>query len=98
MKMRYTTWRHTFPLFWGLMAVSVAGQIYFREVPLSVAFEVLMWVVIVVSVGFHVVVSLLQKAGLLEFTYTEKDRASYLYNQKKLHQQMSEKQRARKRE
>ena len=97
-KLRYSTWRRSIPLFWALIVPCIAGAVYFSEVPLGSVFEVLIVAVFVVGVAFHIVVSLLEKAGLLEFTYTEADRFSYLYNAEKLQRQMSENRRTRKRE
>lgn len=97
-KLRYTMLRRFIHLGVGLIVLCFAGGYYFREGPGVFLFEVLGWGVVVVCVVFNVVVGLLQKAGLLEFTYTEVDRCSYMYNQEKLYQQMTENRRARKRE
>ncbi|MCW1926655.1 hypothetical protein OKA05_29145 [Luteolibacter arcticus] len=96
--MRYQTWRRSITLGALLLAACFAGGILCREERWVVVFEVLLWVVWASSVVFHVVVALLQKFGMLEFSYTEADKNSYLYNIEKLHRQMSENRRARKRE
>jgi len=98
MRMRHSTWRRAVHLGVGLIVLCFAGGIYFREERGVAGFEILGLTVIVVSTAFHIVVALLQKAGLLEFSYTEADRVSYLYNMKKLHRQMTDNRRARKRE
>ena len=72
MRMRHSTWRRAVHLGVGLIVLCFAGGIYFREERRVSGFEILRVTVIVVA--------LLQKAGLLEFTYTEADRVSYLYN------------------
>ena len=97
-KLRCTILRRSIHLGVGLILLCIAGGYYFREEPWVFLLEVLGWCVAVVSAVFNIVVSLLQKAGLLEFTYTEVDRCSYLYNQKKVYQQMTENRRAKKRE
>jgi hypothetical protein len=97
-KLRCTILRRSIHLGVGLILLCIAGGYYFREEPWVFLFEVLGWCVVVMSIVSNIVVSLLRKAGLLEFTYTEVDRCSYLYNQEKLHKQVSENRRARKRE
>lgn len=97
-QLRYTILRRSIHLGVGLIVLCLAGGYYFREEPWGFLFEVLGWGVAVVSVVFNIGVGLLQKAGLLEFTYTEVDRCSYMYHQEKQHQQMTKNRRARKRE
>jgi hypothetical protein len=96
--LRYQTWRRSFPLGAGAIALCFAGGYYFREERWVWMFEVLFWVVVVGCIAFNLVISLLKKAGLLKFTYTDADRASYLYNMEPLQRQMSENRRNRKRE
>ncbi|MEK7949139.1 hypothetical protein [Luteolibacter soli] len=97
-QLRYTTWRRLMRLGTGLLVFYFVGGFYFGEKSWVWVFDVLFWVVVVGSIVFNLAVQLLKKAGLLEFTYTEKDRASYLYNVEKLHQQMTENRRERRRE
>jgi len=98
MKLRYATWRRSVTLGGVIIALCFAGGIFYREERWVGVFDVLRWLVVAGGVTFHVVVTLLKKTGLLEFTYTEADRASYLYNMEELHRQMTGNRRARKRE
>jgi hypothetical protein len=98
MTLRYQTWRRSFPLGVGAIALCFAGGYYFREERWVWVFEVLFWVVVAGSISFNLAISLLKEAGLLEFTYTDADRASYLYNMEPLHRRMAENPRNRKRE
>lgn len=97
-KLRYSTWRRSISVFWVLIVPCIAGAIYFRDGLWGSVFEVLMVIVFAAGSGFHIVVSLLEKAGLLEFTCTEADRFSYLYHAEKLQCQITENRRVRKRE
>ena len=98
MTLRYSTWRRSIPLGAVLMGLCFAGEIVFRERPWAVVFPILFWAVMITSVIFNLAVGLLKKAGLLEFTYTDADRASYFYDMEQQHRLMRENRRARKRE
>ena len=98
MTLRYQTWRRSFPLGVVVIALCFACEIAFSERPWAMVFSFLFWAVIVASIVFNIAVGLLRKAGLLEFTYTDADRASYLYNMEKAQRAMIANRRARKRE
>jgi hypothetical protein len=95
MTLPYRTWRRSILLGAGLIALSFVGGICFCEERWAFVFDLLFWAVVVVVV-FNIAVRLLNKGGLLEFTYTEADRASYFYNMEKLQRQVTESRRARK--
>ena len=97
MTLRYRTWRCSILLGAGLIALSFVGGICFCEERWASVFDLLFWAVVVVVVVFNIAVRLLKKGGLLEFTYTEADRASYFYNMEKLQGQVTESRRAGKR-
>jgi len=98
MKLRYTTWRRSITLAWVSILLCFAGLVAFPDQGWSTVFPYLIQAVIVASILFHLVVALLRKAGLLEFTYSDADRASYLYNMEGLHRQMTANRCGRKRE
>jgi hypothetical protein len=97
-KLRYSIWRRSIPLGAAFIALCFAGMATFGEGVWGSVLWILLVTAVVVNIAFQIVVSLFEKAGLLEFTYTEADRSSSLYNMEKLQRQMTENRRARKRE
>jgi hypothetical protein len=93
--LRYRTWRRSLALGALLIAGCFAGGIVFRDERWVLVFKILGGAVAVVSVAFHAAVALLRKSGMLEFSYSEEDKFSYLYHQESLYRQMKEQRRTK---
>lgn len=86
--MRYRTWRRSIAI-GALLLMLFFVLPMFSQVPwLRTACEILFWITLAGSVGFHVTVAVLRLLGMLGFSYTDADRNSYLYNAEPTHRQM----------
>lgn len=94
--MRYQTYRRIVFLGSWLLFLCFLGMIFFRTSGWVIVFEILFWAMWVGGTAFHVIVRILRATGNLEFTYTDADRSSMLYNAEQLHRQMKEWMRSRK--
>src|SRR5688572_30161168 len=86
--MRYQTYRRVHAFGSLLLIPSLIAPAFLRSEWLGFAYSIVFWSVVVVFLTFHLAVVALRAAGKLEFTYTDADRRSYLYNADVLYQQM----------
>ena len=96
--LRYRTWRHVFAAGVVGWILSFLSPVCFGPEGIGRVLQVAGWLIAGTSVLVAVGVDVLRKLGVLEFSYTEKDFSSYLYNADKCYQQMRNFRRAKKRE
>jgi hypothetical protein len=95
---RYRTWRRTIALGAAVLMSSFVLPIFFGAEWVGTACEILFWTSLVGSVGFQLAIVVLRRLGIVEFSHTEADRNSYLYNMEPMHRQMRDFRRRKKRD
>jgi hypothetical protein len=95
---RYRTWRRSITLGAALMMLSFVVPIFWGEEWIRTACDILFWTSLLGSVGFQLAIAVLRRLGIFEFSYTEADRNSYLYNMESMHRQMRDFRRGKKRD
>ncbi|MCW1884526.1 hypothetical protein OKA04_07265 [Luteolibacter flavescens] len=96
--LRYTIWRRAFALGPLCLLGGFAGLMFYGEESWSFVFRILIYAGVVVPAIFILVVGILRKLRLLEFTYSEADKNSYLFNQERSHRQMMDSMRGKREE
>lgn len=96
--MRYRTWRRSIALGAAMLMSSFVVPIFFAAEWVGTACEILFWMSLVGSVAFQLAILVLLRLGIFEFSYTEADRNSYLYNMESVHRQMRDFRREKKRD
>ena len=95
---RYRTWRRSIALGAALVMLSFVVPIFSGAAWVRTACEILFWTALVGSVGFQLAIVVLRRLRILEFSYTEADRNSYLYNMEPIYRQMRDFRRGKKRD
>ena len=96
--LRYRTFRRVFAAGVVGWILSFLGPICFGPEGMGTALQVLGWLIAGAGVMLCAGMDVLRKLGVVEFSYTEKDFSSYLYNADKCYQQMRKCRRAKKRD
>lgn len=86
--MRYRTWRRSITVGALLSMLFFVLPMFSKAEWLRTACEILFWITLAGSVGFHLTVAVLRLLGFLRFSYSEADRNSYLHNMEPMHRQM----------